>query len=97
MIKNFFLCIWSGLKAIDYDIKNIDNIIISVGGGGLIAGVGSVIRQKFPKCRIIGVEPEGAKGLTDSLEKGYPINSVKINTLDKSMAITTFPIKNMFL
>ena len=29
----------------------IDNIIISVGGGGLIAGIGSVIRQKFPKCK----------------------------------------------
>ena len=70
---------------ISEDIKNIDNIIISVGGGGLIAGVGSVIRQKFPKCRIIGVEPEGARGLTDSLEKGYPIQSVKINTIADSL------------
>ena len=68
------------------DIKDIDNIIISVGGGGLIAGVGSVIRQKFPKCRIIGVEPEGAKGLTDSLERGSPIQSVKINTIADSLS-----------
>ena len=68
------------------DIKNIDNIIISVGGGGLIAGVGSIIRQKFPNCKIIGVEPEGARSLTDSLEKGFPIQSVKINTIADSLS-----------
>jgi len=68
------------------DINNIDNIIISVGGGGLIAGVGSVIRQRFPKCRIIGVEPEGARGLTDSLEKGSPIQSVTIKTIADSLS-----------
>ena len=71
---------------ISEDIKDIDNIIISVGGGGLIAGVGSVIRQRFPNCRIIGVEPEGAKGLTDSLERGSPIQSVNINTIADSLS-----------
>ena len=40
------------------DINQIDNIIISVGGVGLISGVGSIIRQRFPKCNIIGVEPK---------------------------------------
>ena len=68
------------------DLKDIDNIIISVGGGGLIAGVGSIIRQKFPNCKIIGVEPEGAASLTASLEKGYPINSFKINTIADSLS-----------
>ena len=34
-------------------INHLDNIVISVGGGGLISGVGSIIRQKFPKCKII--------------------------------------------
>jgi threonine dehydratase len=68
------------------DINHIDNIIISVGGGGLIAGVSSMIRQRFPNCRIIGVEPEGARGLTDSLEKGFPVQTVKINTIADSLS-----------
>ena len=68
------------------EINDIDNIIISVGGGGLISGVGSIIRQKFPNCRIIGVEPEGARGLTDSLEKGFPNQSVKTNTIADSLS-----------
>ena len=71
---------------ISNQIKELDNIIISVGGGGLISGVGSIIRQKFPNCKIIGVEPEGACGLTESLEKGQPITDVKINTIADSLS-----------
>ena len=71
------------------DLNEIDNIIISVGGGGLISGVGSIIRQKFPNCKIIGVEPEGAASLTTSLEKGFPINSFKINTIADSLSPPT--------
>ena len=71
---------------ISNQIKELDNIIISVGGGGLISGVGSIIRQKFPKCRIIGVEPEGAKGLTESLKIGKPVSSIQINTIADSLS-----------
>lgn len=67
-------------------MKSIDNIIISVGGGGLIGGIGSYVKQKFPKCKIIGVEPEGAKGLTDSLNKKKPIQKVLINTIADSLS-----------
>ena len=71
---------------ISNQIKELDNIIISVGGGGLISGVGSIIRQKFPKCKIIGVEPEGAKGLTESLKIGKPVSSIQINTIADSLS-----------
>jgi len=67
-------------------LKHIDNIIISVGGGGLIGGIGSFVKQKFPKCKIIGVEPEGAKGLTDSLNENKPIQNVVINTIADSLS-----------
>jgi threonine dehydratase len=68
-------------------IENIDNIIISVGGGGLIAGVGSIIRQKFPHCKIIGVEPEGAKGLSDSIKNNYPLKKVIVNSIADSLCV----------
>ena len=66
-------------------IEKIDNIIVSVGGGGLIAGVGSIIRQKFPQCKIIGVEPEGAKGLSDSIKNNKPLIKVNINSIADSL------------
>ena len=66
-------------------IESIDNIIISVGGGGLIAGVGSIIQQKFPNCNIIGIEPEGAKGLSDSIKYNSPLNKVEVNSIADSL------------
>ena len=79
-----------GTASLGYEISNqikeLDNIIISVGGGGLISGVGSIIRQKYPHCKIIGVEPEGARGLTESLEKGQPLSNVTINTIADSLS-----------
>ena len=67
-------------------INDIDNILISVGGGGLISGIGSIIKQIQPKCNIIGIEPEGAKGLSESLLVNKPINNVQINTIADSLA-----------
>ena len=68
-------------------IKNIDNIIISVGGGGLIAGVGSIIRQKFPQCKIIGVEPEGAKGLSESIKNNKALPKVEISSIADTLIL----------
>ncbi|PPR47129.1 MAG: Phenylserine dehydratase [Alphaproteobacteria bacterium MarineAlpha5_Bin9] len=65
--------------------NKLDNLIISVGGGGLIAGTSIMIKQKFPNCKIIGVEPKEASGLTQSLKAGRALNSVKVNTIADSL------------
>lgn len=79
-----------GTASLGYEIcqqiSNIDNIIISVGGGGLISGVGSIIKQKFPNCKIIGVEPLKANGLTQSLEKGLPLKNIDVNSIADSLS-----------
>lgn len=46
---------------------DIDAIFIAVGGGGLIAGVAAYVKALFPKVRIIGVEPEDADAMYQSL------------------------------
>lgn len=48
--------------------KPLDVIFVCVGGGGLIAGIASVIKQVSPKTRIIGVEPEDAACMTAALK-----------------------------
>lgn len=48
----------------------LDYLFVPVGGGGLIAGLISVFKQKSPETIIIGVEPEGAPSLQTSLLKG---------------------------
>ena len=78
-----------GLEITDYfnSIKEkLDYLIISVGGGGLVSGVSSYIKQIFPDTKIIGVEPEGAKGMNDSLKLGKPLKSVKVNSIADSLS-----------
>ncbi len=48
----------------------LDAIFIAVGGGGLISGVASVIKQVSPQTKIIGVEPEDAACMTAALQAG---------------------------
>lgn len=36
----------------------LDDVLVAVGGGGMIAGVGAVFRARSPRTRIIGVESE---------------------------------------
>ncbi len=78
-----------GTATLGYEIcnqvDNLDNIIISVGGGGLISGIGSIVKQRFPKCKIIGVEPKGASGLTKSLKAKKPLKNIKVNTIADSL------------
>ena len=70
-------------------IKNlntkVDNVLISVGGGGLISGIGSALKQVFPNVNIFGVEPVGAKGMTDSLKENSPLNKVEIDSIADSL------------
>ncbi|MDC6448528.1 pyridoxal-phosphate dependent enzyme [Alphaproteobacteria bacterium] len=77
-----------GLEIIN-QIKNlnikIDNVLISVGGGGLISGVGAILKQYLPNINIIGVEPNNAKGMTDSLKSNKILNKVEINSIADSL------------
>ncbi|HEY8712301.1 MAG TPA: pyridoxal-phosphate dependent enzyme, partial [Thermoanaerobaculia bacterium] len=48
-----------GLEILE-DLPDVKTVIAGIGGGGLISGVGSSIRQLAPKVRILGAEPETA-------------------------------------
>lgn len=66
-----------GLEILEQYSDPIDYVLVGVGGGGLIAGLGSVFKQLSPTTKIIGIEPEGAPAMKESLEKG------KVVTLDQ--------------
>ncbi|REK74408.1 threonine ammonia-lyase IlvA [Paenibacillus paeoniae] len=55
-----------------------DYIFVTVGGGGLAAGVASYVKIVAPQTSIIGVEPEGAPSLRISLDAGevIPLESI---------------------
>ena len=54
------------------DLPNVHTVIAAIGGGGLISGVGSAVRQLAPHVRILGAEPETAAPGALSFEKHSP-------------------------
>ena len=73
------------LEVID-KIKNIDYAFISIGGGGLIAGMSCVLKQINPKIKIIGVEPINSNVMTNSIKSDKPETFDTIN--NKTIADT---------
>ncbi|MDA1256773.1 MAG: pyridoxal-phosphate dependent enzyme [Chloroflexi bacterium] len=54
------------------DLPDVDTVFVSVGGGGLISGVGSVLKSLKPGVRVVAVQPEACAPLRTSLEAGTP-------------------------
>ena len=52
------------------DSGPLDQLIVSVGGGGLISGSALAAHRVNPKCRIVGVEPETGNDVQLSLQQG---------------------------
>ncbi|MDF2922634.1 MAG: threonine dehydratase [Paenibacillaceae bacterium] len=47
----------------------VDYLFVTIGGGGLSAGVGAYVKTVSPATKIIGVEPEGAASMTEALAR----------------------------
>ena len=60
-----------GLEILE-DLPQTSAIIASIGGGGLVTGVGSAVKALKPETKIFGVEPETAAPAALSFEKGSP-------------------------
>ncbi len=76
---------------------HLDQVIVAVGGGGLIAGTALAIQQRNPKCQIIGVEPEKGNDVQRSLAAGAIIEIAVPETIadgqqTTSAGVHTFPI-----
>lgn len=52
-------------------------VLVPVGGGGLISGIAAALREVSPKTRIVGVEPDGANGMSHALRTGEAVPPVR--------------------
>ncbi|UPW01848.1 threonine ammonia-lyase [Halorussus gelatinilyticus] len=64
-----------GLEIME-DLPDLDTVVVPIGGGGLIAGISTAVKEQNPDARVIGVQAEGASSAAQSLQKG------EIHTLD---------------
>ncbi len=61
-----------GLEILD-QLPDAGLIVAPVVGGGLIAGIAAAIKRTRPDVSVIGVEPEGANSMQQSLRAGAPV------------------------
>ncbi len=68
-----------GVEILDEE-SDIDYLFLPIGGGGLAAGVGSYFKTFSPNTKIIGLEPEGAPAMFESIKAGKPVT---LETIDR--------------
>jgi threonine dehydratase len=66
---------------------NIDAIFVPVGGGGLISGIAVYVKYLYPNIRIIGVEPEDAAGMYESLKAGRRVTLDRVGIFADGVAV----------
>ncbi|HEL1972662.1 TPA: threonine ammonia-lyase IlvA [Streptococcus suis] len=59
---------------------SFDQILVPIGGGGLVAGVSTYLKEHAPEIKIVGVEASGARSMKAAFDKGRP---VKLDQIDK--------------
>jgi threonine dehydratase len=67
---------------------DVQAIVAPVGGGGLLAGIGTVVEARKPDVRVVGVEPVHAACLTAALAAGHPVPVTLSSTLADGLAVT---------
>jgi threonine dehydratase len=90
-----------GLEILDV-VDDIDDVIVPIGGGGLIGGIAVAIKESRPSVKVYGVEPTGAAVMRKSLEADRPVRLESMKTIADGLAAPmagdlTFPIVQRYV
>src|SRR5579863_9070728 len=76
-----------GMEILRQTGGKLDAIFVPVGGGGLIAGIAVYVKYLYPQVRIIGVEPEDAAGMYESLRAGRRVTLDRVGIFADGVAV----------
>lgn len=77
------------------DMPDIEQIVVPIGGGGLIGGIGYVIKKLRPSCEVIGVVTDQTVGMKDLKENRVPVLKSQVSTIADGIAVKK-PSVDMF-
>jgi threonine dehydratase len=75
-----------GLEVLE-QCPDVRTVVVSCGGGGLIAGMATAIKARRPDVRVVGVQAEGAAAYPTSLAEGHPIALKTMTTMADGIAV----------
>jgi threonine dehydratase len=76
-------------------IPDMDSVIVPIGGGGLIAGIATVIKAKNPNCKVFGVQSAQAPGMEKMFHQQAYSVPAKISTIADGIAVKN-PSNSMY-
>jgi len=90
-----------GLELLE-QAESVDDVVVPIGGGGLIAGIAVAIKEQRPSIKVYGVEPTGAAVMRYSLDAGRPVRLESMKTIADGLAAPmagdlTFPIIQQYV
>ena len=75
-----------GLEILE-ELPDVDEILVPIGGGGLISGIAMIAKAINPKVKIIGVVPMGATSMKISVEEGVISRLAHVRTVAEGVAV----------
>ncbi|MDD5923045.1 MAG: threonine/serine dehydratase [Eubacteriales bacterium] len=62
-----------GLEILE-DLPDTDQVLVPIGGGGLISGIATAIKESRPDVKVIGVQTESSDAYYESRKAGHPVS-----------------------
>ena len=75
-----------GLEILD-ELENVDEILVPIGGGGLISGIALAVKAVKPEVKVIGVVPIGAMAMKISVDEGQLTRLASVKTSAEGVAV----------
>ena len=75
-----------GLEILE-QLPEAEQVVVPIGGGGLISGMAFAIKQLKPSCRVVGVQAAGAPSMYLSLHAGAPTELKTVATIADGIAV----------
>ena len=74
-----------GLEILE-ELPDVETIVVPVGGGGLVGGIGALVRAVAPVARIVGAQSDLTDAMAASLRTGHRVEVATPSTLADGLA-----------
>ena len=68
-------------------LPDVQQIVVPIGGGGLIAGIAVAVKTLKPDCKVIGVQAAGAPSMYNAVKTGYVEELSSVSTIADGIAV----------
>src|SRR5262245_57549972 len=76
-----------GMEILRQHSGPLDAIFVPIGGGGLIAGIATYVKSLYPDIRVVGVEPEDAASMHESLRARRVVTLERVGLFADGVAV----------